>query len=113
VQTTRHLYTSTMYPFSALQLTLLCWQTGEQVDQGLSDSNTKDDDGLDDGDMAQPSIGFHTEAEYNTYVWPPTLPRLYTNTSHIPAAVWRRSMHTMHGLVLSYSSNAFRRWSPG
>jgi hypothetical protein len=67
-----------MYPFSALQLTLLHWQTGEHAEEGLSDSDAEDDDGDGDGAEAdgstQPSVRFSTQEAYDTYVESPILP---------------------------------------
>ena len=66
-----------MYPFSALQLTLLHWQMGEHAEEGLSDSDTEDDEGTEVDSSTQPSVRFSTQEAYDTYVEStnsPTLP---------------------------------------
>ena len=68
VQTARRLYASTMYPFSALQLTLLDWQIDEQADQELSDSDTEEDNSPGGNDTAQPSVRYQSEEDYNACV---------------------------------------------
>ena len=62
-----------MYPFSALQLTLLHWQMGEQAEEELSDSDAEDDDGAEVNGSTPPSMRFSTQEAYDVYVEPPNL----------------------------------------
>ena len=65
-----------MYLFSALQLTLLCWQVGEQVEEELSDSNIDDSSDPEDEDATESSARFITQEAYDTYARPfiPVIP---------------------------------------
>ena len=59
-----------MYPFSALQLTLLCWQVGEQVKEELSDSEIEDYSDPEDEDATESSARFITQEAYDMYARP-------------------------------------------
>lgn len=63
IKTARHLFASTMYPFSALQLILMVWQAGEQVDNELADSDVED---ANQGDSITGStVKYTTQEEYD------------------------------------------------
>ena len=59
-----------MYPFSTLQLTLLCWQVGKQVEEELSDSNIDDSSDPEDEDATESSARFITQEAYDMYARP-------------------------------------------
>ena len=59
-----------MYPFSALQLTLLCWQVGEQAEEELSDSDVEDCNDPEGEDTTQSPVRFIAQEAYDTYVRP-------------------------------------------
>jgi len=68
-QTARHLFASMMYPFQSLQMMLLVWQRGEQVDQGLSDSSDEDaEGGGQDTSTTAPTVRYSTQKAYKRYV---------------------------------------------
>jgi len=114
---TRHLFTSTMYPFVPLQLTLLVWQRGEEADQQLSNSDVEDECSADRDDSATaPTIRYCTQEAYERSVTPDRPFPLFTQgLAHAfgPIAAWKGSTTTMRGLALNCSSNACQQYRTG